>query len=102
MRDNTLYTSKDMTKNLKIGNINLSIPEYSSEVGRAIEALTNAHESGQVKSLIAVWVGDMGVTSAVSGNRMMMPAGAIIAESLASRIICEFGESVYEDEDPDE
>ena len=90
-----------MSKNLKIGSMKLTIPEHSSEIGRALERLQNEYESGKMKALFCVFAVEDGVAVALAGNKMLMPFVAIAANAVSENIIDEIATAFMSPEQED-
>lgn len=66
---------------------NIPVPEHDPSVGRAVQALQDAYERGEVKSLLLVYASNVGLASAIVGNAMTLPFVALAAEALAGDLI---------------
>jgi hypothetical protein len=93
-----------MSKPLNIGSLRIEVPEHSTEVGRALDALQNAYEAGKVKTLFVVYASDNGISSAVAGNAMTIPFTALAASAISDRILGDITDSLagYSDEPEDD
>ena len=89
---------------MNIDNLKLNIPEHNASVGRAIEALNTAYESGHIKSLMAVYASPTGVICMVSGDPMVMPTVAIATNALSERVLDQFTDNIlgYGEADSDD
>jgi hypothetical protein len=76
-----------MTKELNLGALKLSIPDYNTEVGKAIEALQNQYEAGNVRALLVVYATKDSIGSAVVGDGMVVPFVAMAASTVAGNTL---------------
>lgn len=76
-----------MTKQVNIGSIKIDVPDYNSDVGKAVEALQNLYERGEVRSLLMVCTTKTGAVCTAVGDYMTMPFVALTAEALAARLV---------------
>lgn len=83
-----------MSKKLNIGALKIDIPEHNGDVGRAIEALQNAYERGEIKAMFTVYASDVGISSAIVGHAMSVPFVALAAEALASRVLGDIADNI--------
>jgi hypothetical protein len=83
-----------MTKELNIGNIKLSLPDYNSDVGRAIELLQNQYESGNIKAMLVVYATNDSIASAIVGDSMVIPFVSMAAEVISATALDQIEESL--------
>jgi hypothetical protein len=73
-----------MSKDLNIGSIKISIPDYNSDVGKAIEILQNHHESGDLRALFVAFATKDSIASAIVGDAMVIPFVCMAADVIAN------------------
>lgn len=80
---------------MNIDNLKLNITEHNASVGKVIEALNTAYESGHIKALMAVYASPTGMVCMISGEPMVMPTVALAAGALSERVIDGFTEVIF-------
>lgn len=92
-------------KELNIQGMKVNIPDYTnSNVGKAIELIQNAYESGELKALAAVWATSDGVSRAIVGDHMILPIVLMTASAVADEALDDIGDSILgrnQDDDDD-
>jgi hypothetical protein len=76
-----------MTKQIKVGSISVNIPDYSNDVGQALDMLQNNYEEGNVQALFVVFATKDSIASAVVGNSMVLPFVAMAASTIAGNVL---------------
>lgn len=77
-----------MSKEFHISGMTVNIPDYKhSNVGKAIELIQNAYESGDLKVLFVVWATQDGVSRAIVGDHMVMPLVLMTASAVADEAL---------------
>jgi hypothetical protein len=73
-----------MTKEFNVGSVKIALPDYNSDVGRAIEFLQNQYESGNIRSMLLVYATKDSIGSAIVGDAMTIPFVTMAASTIAN------------------
>ena len=78
-----------MSKELNIGSMKFSIPDYNTDVGKAVEFLQNQYEAGNIRAIFLVCATKASLHTAVVGDGMIKPLTAIAANAMSAMILDE-------------
>jgi hypothetical protein len=76
-----------MGKEVNIGSMKLSLPDYNSDVGRAIEQLQNDYEGGNVRALFAIYATKTTIRPIIAGDGMVIPFTAMAASAVSGAVL---------------
>ena len=89
-------------KELNIGEMKLSIPDYNSDVWKAIELLQNEYESGNVRAIFLVCATKRGIVSSIVGDGMVLPFATMSAGVIAEQVLDNIMDSLVGEVESDE
>ena len=81
-------------KELNIGAMKLSIPDYSSDVGQVVEKLQNEYESGNIRAMFVVYSTTERVNYAAVGDAMVLPFMSMCSRLIAERELDDIEDSL--------
>lgn len=81
-------------KELNIGAMKLAIPDYSSDVGQAIERLQNECEAGNMRAAFLVYATNERLNFAAVGDQMVLPFVMMVTRILAERELQDIEDSL--------
>lgn len=92
-----------MTKKIKVAGMELTVPTAGSDIGKAVEQITNDYEAGKITALFVVYSTEDGLVHVNTGNNMVIPFVCLAASAYAGDTLNDIEDAlVNRDDDNDE
>lgn len=80
----------------------LNVPDAGSNVGKAIEQITNDYEANKVTAIFFVYATDVGLVHMNTGNPMSMPFVNLAASTYANAFLDGIENSILDNDSDDD